>query len=212
MVGGLVQNQQLRRAHQRLCQRHALALAAGKSADFSGEIVDAQFGQHGFGLKFVFFPEGLPQSGKDLIQNIHFVVHFRRFGKAWKSARRDRRSPGPNPGLPGRPVSSKGWIYPRRFCQSIRFYPRRSYKAPHPSKADGRRNFSIFFPPKAACFLLSRLCFRAHGRPRQYSTNARKSKSSPDEKSGKGGFLPEFRADFPDAYCISRRNMGYYFL
>ena len=212
MVGGLVQNQQLRRAHQRLCQRHALALAAGKSADFSGEIVDAQFGQHGFGLKFVFFPEGLPQSGKDLIQNIHFVVHFRRLGKHGNPHAGIGAHPARIRGFPAGQYLQKGGFTRAVSANQSDFIPGVHIKLHIRQKRTAAEIFRYFFRRKQHVFFSPACVFAPTGAHNSIAQMRGKAKAPLTKNQAKAAFCLNFGQIFPDAYCISRRNMGYYFL
>ena len=57
MVGGLVQQQYIRRMDQRRGKGHTLPLAPGQGADLLLKIGKPQLGKHGFGLKFLELPK-----------------------------------------------------------------------------------------------------------------------------------------------------------
>ena len=81
MVGGLVQDQHVRRTQQRRGQRHTLALAAGESADFLFKIRQPQPVEHGLCLIFVQGPELRREVEKHLLQHSGIILHHRVLGQ-----------------------------------------------------------------------------------------------------------------------------------
>ena len=76
MVGGLVQQQHVRRMDQRGTQGHTLPLPAGQGADFLVIVRQAQLGQHGFRLKFLELPKIPGKAQKYLLQNAGVGIHL----------------------------------------------------------------------------------------------------------------------------------------
>ena len=81
MVGGLVQDQHVRRVDQGRRQGHPLPLAAGESAYLLGEVRDAQTVQHGLGLVLVQGPERGGEVEEHLLQHRGVLVHHRVLGQ-----------------------------------------------------------------------------------------------------------------------------------
>ena len=77
MVGGLIQNQHIRRVDQRRRQRHPLPLSAGERAHPLLVVRQAQLIEHGFCLVLVQLPEFLWKMQKYLLQNRGVILHGR---------------------------------------------------------------------------------------------------------------------------------------
>ena len=81
VVGGLVQDQYVRRVDEGRRQGHPLPLAAGEGAHFLGKIRDAQPVQHGLGLILIQLPELGGEVEEDLLQHGGALVHHRVLGQ-----------------------------------------------------------------------------------------------------------------------------------
>ena len=81
VVGGLVQNQHVRRVDEGRRQGHPLPLSAGEGAHLLGEIRDAQPVQHGLGLVLVQRPEFGGEVEEHLLQHGGVLVHHRVLGE-----------------------------------------------------------------------------------------------------------------------------------
>ena len=77
MVGGLVQNQHIRRVDEGRRQRHPLPLSAGERAHPLLVVRQAQLIEHGFCLVLVQLPEFLGKMQKYLLQNRGVILHGR---------------------------------------------------------------------------------------------------------------------------------------
>ena len=81
VVGGLVENQHVRRLQQGRRQGHPLALAAGEHPHPGRRVPDAQAAEHGHGLIAVDFPVGGVLAGKHLLQDRPVLLHGRILGQ-----------------------------------------------------------------------------------------------------------------------------------
>ena len=81
VVGGLVQNQHVRRVDEGRRQGHPLPLAAGEGAHLLGEVRDAQPVQHGLGLVLVQRPELGGEVEEHLLQHGGGLLHHRVLGQ-----------------------------------------------------------------------------------------------------------------------------------
>ena len=81
VVGGLVQDQHVRRVDEGRRQGHPLPLSAGEGAHLLGEICDAQPVQHGLGLVLVQRPEFGGEVEEHLLQHGGVLVHHRVLGE-----------------------------------------------------------------------------------------------------------------------------------
>ena len=77
MVGGLVQNQHVRRVDQGRRQGHPLPLAAGERPHLLGKVCDPQPVQHGLGLILIQLPELGGEVEEDLLQHRGGFLHCR---------------------------------------------------------------------------------------------------------------------------------------
>ena len=75
MVGGLIQNQHIRRMNQRRRQRHPLPLSAGEGTHLLLIVRQAQLVEHGLGLIFIQLPEFLGEMQEYLLQNGGVILH-----------------------------------------------------------------------------------------------------------------------------------------
>ena len=81
VVGGLVQDQHVRRVDQGRRQGHPLPLAAGEGAHLLGKVRDPQPVQHGLGLILVQRPELGGEVEEHLLQHGGVLVHHRVLGQ-----------------------------------------------------------------------------------------------------------------------------------
>ena len=75
VVGGLVQDQNVRRMHQCGDQSHPLALTAGECPHPLVEVREPQLGQHGFCLVFAQLPELFGEMEEHLLEHRGGVLH-----------------------------------------------------------------------------------------------------------------------------------------